>query len=140
MTPPSDTGAAGPAHDSRSTTTLLSDLVNQVSELFRKEIQLFRAEIHEKTTQAFAALGMIVGGLILVVTAINVLTAALVAGLVELGLGEGWAALIVGIAAAIIAYGLVNSGVQSLKASSLAPERTQRQLAKDAKVAKESVT
>lgn len=140
MTPPSDTSAAGPAPESRSTTTLLSDLVNQVSELFRKEIQLFRAEINEKTTQVFAALGMIVGGLILVVTAINVLTAALVAGLAELGIPEGWAAVIVGVAAAIIAYGLVNSGVQSLKASSLAPERTQRQVQKDAQVAKEKMT
>lgn len=138
--PRSTTGAAaGPAVESRSTTTLLGDLVHQVSELFRKEIQLFRAEIGEKTNQAVTAAGLIVGGIVLAITAINVLAAALIAGLAELGIDSGWAALIVGVALAVIGYGLVNSGIQSLKASSLAPDRTQRQIQKDVQVAKESV-
>ena len=136
MTPPSENAPV----ETRSTTGLMSDLINQVSDLFRMEIQLFRAEINEKTTQAMTAIGLIVGGIVLAVTALNVLVMALVAALAALGIDGGWAALIVGVAAAIIAYALINSGVQSLKASSLAPERTARQLQKDAEVAKETVT
>lgn len=128
-----------PHPEDRSTTNLVGDLINQSSDIFRKEVQLFRAEISEKSTQAIAAVGMIAGGLILALTAINVLAAALVAALAELGIESGWAALIVGVAIAIIGYALVNSGVQSLKASSLTPDRTVSSVQKDINVAKESV-
>lgn len=128
-----------PAAENRSTTTLLTDLVNQVTELFRKEIQLFRAEIGEKVSDVGTAVGMIVAGLVLALVAANALVAALIAGLAEMGIGGGWAALIVGVALALIGYGLVNSGVKSMKASNLAPERSARSLQKDVTVAKESV-
>lgn len=144
MTAPADPHSTaepglGAATESRSTTTLLTDLVNQITELFRKEIQLFRAEIGEKINDVGAALGMIVAGLVLALTAANALVVALIAALAEMGIGSGWAALIVGVAIALIGYGLVNSGMKSLKASNLAPERSARSLHKDMTVAKESV-
>lgn len=143
MTPRNDTGnvpAEEPhAPEHRSTATLLTDVVDQVSELFRKELQLFRAEIGEKTNQAFAAMGMIAGGLVLVLVALNALMASLIALIVWLGLEEGWAALVAGIVVAIIGYILVSSGRKKLKASSLAPNRTADSLRRDADTARESV-
>ena len=143
MTPRNETGN-GPteehrAPEHRSTATLMTDVVDQVSELFRKELQLFRAEIGEKTNQAFAAMGMIVGGVVLVLVALNALMASLIALIAWLGLEEGWAALIAGVLVAVVGYAFVSSGTKKLKASSLAPNRTTESLRRDAHTAKESV-
>lgn len=122
----------------RSTARLLSDAVNQMAELFRKEMQLLRAEMGEKTNHVFAAVGMIVGGIVLVLVALNALMAALVALLVALGLEEGWAALIAGVVVAVIAYALVSIGRRNLSASHLAPGRTAASIQRDAELARES--
>lgn len=124
----------------RSAASLLGDLAHQIPELFRKELQLFRAEIGEKTNQAFAAIGMIVGGLVIALTALNVLAAALVAALEEAGLAAGWAALIVGVGLAIVAYLLARKGADDLKATNLAPNKTARAVSKDAQMAKEKIS
>ena len=81
----------------RSASSLLGDLVSQVTELFRKEIMLLRAELGEKATQAVTACGLIVAAVVLALTALNVLAAALVVALENLGIPGGWAALIVGV-------------------------------------------
>ena len=130
------TEAAAPEH--RSTGALLTDVVNQVTSLFRKELQLFRAEIGEKTNQAMAAVGMVVFGLVLLLVALNALMTALIALLVALGMGPGWASLVAGLAVLIIGYALISSGRRSLKASSLAPNRTAESLKRDARTAKEA--
>ena len=122
----------------RSTGMLLTDMVNQISNLFRKELQLFRAEVGEKANAASAAVGMIVTGGILLLVALNALMTALIALLVALGLAAGWASLTAGAAVAIIGYALISSGRKSLKGSSLAPHRTVESLQRDARTAKEA--
>lgn len=128
------------AEHERSAPALVGDLLNQTSELFRKEIQLFRAEVGEKTSQVFMAVGLLAAAAVIALTALNVLAAALVAALDNLGLSGGWAALIVGVAFAILAYILAQKGINDLKAQNLTPDRTQRSLAKDAALAKEKVS
>ena len=124
------------SYDERSTMGLLNDLVNQVSNLFRKEFALFRAETGEKLNQVFTAVGMIVAGVVMALVALVVLATALVAALAELGLAPGWAALIVGGGIAIIAVFLAIKGVNDLRASQLAPQRTVHSLEKDAEIVK----
>ena len=87
----------------RSAPALVGDLVHHVTELFRKEVQLLRAELGEKADQVFAALGFIVAAVVVALTALNVLAAAIVAGLTNAGIAAGWAALIVGVAFAAAA-------------------------------------
>lgn len=125
--------------DNRSAPALIGDLVNQTSDLFRKEVQLLRAEVSEKTTQATIAAGMIVGAVVVGLVALNVLAAALVAALAEL-VGAGWAALIVGSILAIIAYVMASKGVSDLKMTNLTPERTAHAVSQDATMAKEKVS
>jgi TRAP-type C4-dicarboxylate transport system permease small subunit len=125
--------------DDRSAPSLIGDLVTHVTELFRKEIQLLRAEINEKTTQAAAAVGMIVAGVIFALTALNVLAAALVVAIENLGVPAGWAAVIVGVIFAVIALILASRGMNNLKASSLAPDRTARAASRDAALVREKV-
>ena len=121
----------------RSATSLVGDLVHHVTELLRKELQLLRAELGETANQVFAACGMLAASLVIAIVSLNVLAAALVAAVAALGIETGWAALIVGVALALIAFGLAAKGRSDLKASNLTPERTARSLSKDAALAKE---
>jgi hypothetical protein len=125
--------------DDRSLKDLLVDLSNSITTLFRKEIQLARAETSEKVTQIGVALGSIAGGAILALAALIVLLQALVIGIAEAGVPAGWASLIVGVIVAVIAYVLIHKGTSDLKASNLAPNRTVDSLKRDAQVAKEQV-
>ena len=123
--------------DERSFKDLIGDLSNSITTLFRKEIQLVRAETSEKVTQVGIALGSIAGGAILAMAALIVLLQALVIGIAEMGVPAGWASLIVGVIVAAIAYALIHKGTSDLKASNLAPSRTVDSLKRDAQVAKE---
>lgn len=123
--------------DERSLKELIGDLSGSVSTLFRKEIQLARAETSEKITQSMVAVGAIAGGAILALAALLVLLQALVIALSELGVPPGWASLIVGVVVAAIAYFMIHKGTNDLKASSLAPDRTMDSLRRDAQLAKE---
>jgi hypothetical protein len=123
----------------RSAPALVGDLIGNVSELIRKEIQLLRAELNEKSTKAMVALGSIAAGLVVGLTALNVLAAALVVALERAGVPGGWSALIVGVVLAVIAFALARGGIAALKEASLAPERTARAVTRDAKMAKEQM-
>ncbi len=121
----------------KSTGGLLSDALTHVSSLVRSEVDLARAEVNENLNSAGVAVGMIIGAVVVALTALNVLSAALVAALTEAGIPAGWSALIVGVAFAIIAYIMVNKGTNDLKLSSLAPSRTAKNVKRDAQAVKE---
>ncbi len=123
--------------DDRSLKELFSDLTQSVTTLFRKEIELARAEISEKMSQAGVAAGALAAGGILALAALIVLLQALVIALAELGLAPALSALIVGGVVAIIAFALIYKGMNDLKASSLAPTRTVESLRRDAHMVKE---
>ena len=130
-----DPNAAG-----RPTGSLVSDALNQISRLIRGEVALARAEVEENIRSAGAGIGMVVAGLVIALTALNVLAAALVAAVAEMGLEEGWAALIVGVLLAVVAAILASSGAKKLSPGSLAPSRTVENLRRDAETLKESTT
>lgn len=123
----------------RSAPALIGDLVGNMTELVRKEVQLLRAEMNEKLTDVIAGAGMILAAMVLVIVALNVLAAALVAALTNFGFNAGWAALIVGVIFAGVAWMLATKGISNLKASNLTPERTAHAVSKDAAMAKEKV-
>jgi Putative Actinobacterial Holin-X, holin superfamily III len=123
--------------DDRSLKDLLGDLTGNITTLFRKEIQLARAETSEKISQVGYAIGSIAGGGILALAALIVLLQALVIGITEAGVPAGWASLIVGVVVAVIAYVLIHKGTSDLKAGNLAPTRTMDSMKRDAHVVKE---
>ncbi|QYX58285.1 phage holin family protein [Roseovarius sp. SCSIO 43702] len=126
-----------PTHN-KSTTEILSDALNHVSALVRKEVDLARAEISENLNKAGVAVGLIAGALIVALVSLNVLAAALVAALTNAGLDAGWSSLIVGVVLAVIALVMVGKGLNDLKLSSLAPTRTTENIKRDAQAVKES--
>jgi hypothetical protein len=127
-------------HDSRSVPELLGDMLTQLSLLFRKEIQLARAEMNEKVSDAGGAIPGMAGGAGLAFAGLILLLMAAAAGLSAwLELAAGWSLLIVGVLAALIGYALIRSGMSKLKATNLTPHRTAEQLSRDAQAAKEQV-
>ena len=124
-------------HSTKSAGGLVQDAMSNVSALVRNEVDLARAEINENLTKAGVAAGMIAAGAIVVLVALNVLAAALVAALTEAGLDGGWAALMVGVVLAVIAYVMIQKGMNDLKLSSLAPTRTAKNVRRDAEAVKD---
>ena len=123
---------------SKTASGLVGDALGHVSALVRNEVDLARAEVNENLKSAGVAIGLIVGAVVVALVALNVLVAAVVAGLTEAGLHGGWAALIVGVVLAGIAYAMAHKGTSDLKLSSLAPTRTAENLKRDAEAVKEA--
>jgi hypothetical protein len=126
--------------EARSVPELLADMVNQLTLLFRKEMQLARAEMSEKAADVGNAVPGIAGGAGLAFSGLILLLFAAAAGLSRwLDLAAGWGLLIVGVLAVIIGYALVRTGMSRLRATNLTPHRTAEQLSRDARAAKEQV-
>lgn len=130
----------------RSLTDLLGSLAGDISGLFRKEVQLAKAEVSEKLDDALDASKGLAIGAVLAIGAIGVFLAALVTGLswllVAFGMSEGVsefvAALVVALVVGGIAWSFISKSLDAWKASRLNLDRTTNSLARDAEVVKES--
>ena len=121
----------------KSIPELFSELVDHMPRLFRKEVQLAKAEAAEKVQQATGAIVyMAIGGVVLLASLIMLLH-AIVAWLVVLGIDIQWGTLIVALVVAVIGYILLQKGMSDIKASNLKPNRTVEQLRTDARATKE---
>ena len=116
--------------DDRSLGELFSELASDTSNLVRQEINLAKAEMTQKATEAGRQAGMIGVGGVLAHTALLALVTALVAGLSAFM--PIWAsALLVGIVLAIAGYVLIRQGVDKLKQLNPKPEQTIETLKED---------
>ena len=130
----------------RSITDLLGGLAGDISGLFRKEIQLAKAEVSEKVDHAVdSSKGLAIGG-VLAIGAVGVFLTALVTGLSWLLLGFGMSepaasfvgSLVVALVVGGIAWSFISKSLEAWKASRLTLDRTTHSLARDAEVVKES--
>jgi uncharacterized membrane protein YqjE len=119
----------------RTVPGILTDLLTQFTQLLRTEGELARAELSEKVNQVGMGLTLVVGGAVLLIPALVVLLGAAVAALERAGYAPHWSALIVGGAALMIGLVLLMIGINRLKAESLMPRKTIRQLREDRSVA-----
>ena len=129
-----------PRPDNRPFSELVTDALDQFAALVRGEVALVRAEVDQKLHRAMSGVWLVVAAVIFALVALNVLSAALVAGVAELGLATGWAALIVGVAFLGLALAFWMAGAKALKPDALTPDRTARNLRRDATTIKEAVT
>lgn len=125
---------------------LFSSLALDFSGLFRKEIELAKAEASEKIDLAIKAGISLAIGAVLAIGAIGVFLAALVTGgtalLVQAGMAPAaasfLAALIVTVVVGGVAWAFIARGLDGLKADKLGMERTANSLRADAATLKES--
>ena len=132
-------------NDSRSLGELLSGLVSDISGLFRKEIQLAKAETSEKVGEMMGAVVSLMIGGVLALGALGVLLSALVTLIASFFVAQGMdptlssalAAGIVTIVVGIIGWVFISKGLNALKASNLNLNRTTASLSRDADIVKE---
>lgn len=121
--------------DPRTLPELVSQLTTDLATLVRKESELVRTELSEKLHSAGKAAGEIAAGGLLMVAALLVLLQALVLALSKI-MDPLWASLLVGVVVAALGYVLVRAGTKMLKPGNLTPDRSARQLQKDAELMK----
>jgi hypothetical protein len=132
-------------NESRPIAELLGGLVNDLSTLFRQEVQLAKTEASEKVSQATGAAASIAIGGVLVLGALGVLLAAIVSLLAALFVNMGMdptlanalSAFSVTAVVGIAGWTFINRGTSALKASNLNLNRTASSLGRDANIVKE---
>ena len=129
------------AHDLRNSGLVqaLTDLLGDLADLLRKELQLAKAEITEKIVSRLrASVWMVVAGALGLVAALLLVEAAVFA-IASFGIALHWACLIVAslfTAAASAAFFQGRAQAQD----ELLPTRSARQISQDIRTAKEQLT
>ena len=109
---------------------LLGELANNSAALVRDEIELAKQEMREKANILRSGVVTTAVGALISFVALLTLTAAAVAGLARFM--DTWlAALIVGVALALIGGSIALSGIARIKQTSLKPEQTIETLEED---------
>ncbi len=113
-------------------------LLSDGSLLIRQEIKLAKAEAEEKIDQAQSGLIALAVGLLIAMVALLVLVQALVVALGNL-MPPSLAALLVGVALAVIAFVAITKAQADLKPKNLAPRRTVKSVSESAIAIKEAI-
>ena len=110
------------AHSERSVPEVLQDIIGNVQEILRSEVQLAKTELKEEAAEAATPIIRMGVGLLLAAYAVGLL---LLAAVYELAIIMSMrsAALLVGAVVAIVAVLLINSGVSGLKRINMKSER-----------------
>jgi hypothetical protein len=120
-------------------TQALTDLLADLADLLRKELQLAKTEITEKIASRLrASVWMVVSGVLGMVAAFLLVEAA-VFGIASFGIALHWSCLLV---AAVLAADATAAFFQGRAAAQdeLLPTRTAKQISQDIKMAKEQLT
>ncbi len=140
--PPHGSNGHAAERDGRTLPELFSDLWRGTSTLVHEELELAKADVSEKVSQAAHATGaMAIGGgvafagfLVLLLAAANALAMVL-----PIGMAAWLSPLIVGGVVLIIGLIMVSGGRNRLKAGNLEPTRSMQSLRRDRQLVKEHV-
>jgi hypothetical protein len=110
---------------------LIGNISNDLSQLFRQEVDLAKAELKQEAAKAGKAAGMLGGAGFAGYLAVVLLSFAAVFGLANV-MDAGWAALIVAVIWAIIGAVLYTTGRKQLKSVDPVPHRTVDTIKEDA--------
>ncbi|MEU4620834.1 phage holin family protein [Actinoplanes sp. NPDC023801] len=123
-------------HDDRVAETSVGEIIGNItddlSQLFRQEVELAKVEIRQEATKAGKAAGMLGGAGFAGYLAVVLLSFAVVFGLSNV-MDPGWAALIVAIVWGAIGAVLFVNGRKKLKTVDPVPRRTAETLKEDAR-------
>jgi hypothetical protein len=113
---------------------LIGDALRESSDLARKELTLFKAELAQNVTTILIGVAMMAAAGIFAIAALILFTEALVKWLATVVGSEALSALIVGGIMAAVAVGLVLYGRSTMSAASLAPTRSIKSVQRDTQV------
>ena len=132
-------------NESRPLADLLGGLAGDISTLFRKEVQLAKAEASEKVTETMAGVSSIAIGGVLALGALGVFLSAIVSLLAAFLVGQGFdptmanavSAFVVTAVVGIAGWISISKGLHALKGGNLNMNRTAASLGRDANIVKE---
>jgi hypothetical protein len=127
---PADTSVRPDPADT-SVGELIGNISNDMSQLFRQEVDLAKAELKQEAARAGKAVGILGGAGFAGYLAVVLLSFALVFGLANV-MDAGWAALIVAVIWAVIGAVLYANGRKKLKTVDPMPHRTVDTIKEDA--------
>ena len=125
------------AAEARQITSLMGDAVEQLGKLVQNEVELAKAELSQKVSQAGKGIALLLGAGILFIPVLVVLLITLALWLQSLGLSPVVAHLLAAAAGAVCSVVLALVGKKQLEADKLTPKVTMNQVRKDMQVAKE---
>jgi hypothetical protein len=123
--------------EDRSLSELLSDVTTEVATLFRKEVELAKAETTEQVSRAAKAGGMLGAAAVIGFLDLILFSFAAAWAMSEV-VPEGVAFAIVGVVFAIVAGVLFSAGKKRLANVNPVPNQTVQTLREDVQVAKDS--
>jgi uncharacterized membrane protein YqjE len=124
---------------SRPLTSVLTQIVSDVTHLLQTEIRLARAEINEKVSRVATNGKLLAVGAVLSLVGLLVAALAIVAWLAVAGMPEEWGLTLVGAVLLIAGVALAIKGSKGLSVPALKPQRTLDQLHADVSTVKEQV-
>lgn len=131
MTAPYPAGRAGGDPADTSVGELIGNISDDLSRLFRQEVELAKAEVKQEAAKAGKAAGMLGGAAFAGYLAVVLLSFALIFGLGNV-MDLGWAALIVAVVWGVIGAVLYANGRRKLKTVDPVPHRTVDTIKEDA--------
>ena len=125
------------SNDLNAIPRLFGDAVEQLGKLVQNKVQLARAELAQKMTQASIGAAYVTGAAILSIPVLVVLLIAMALWLTQLGLSPVVAHLAAAACGAVISVILAMVGMSHLKPENLKPKVTMQQVERDITTAKE---
>ena len=125
------------SNDLNAIPRLFGDAGEQLGKLVQNEVQLARAELAQKMTQASIGAAYVTGAAILSIPVLVVLLIAMALWLTQLGLSPVVAHLAAAACGAVISVILAMVGMSHLKPENLKPKVTMQQVERDITTAKE---
>lgn len=125
---PANRAAVDGTGESDNVVDLLKQLAGQGSHLAEQQLALIKAEMRESTNELKTAAGSMAGAAVVGLSGLGVTLMGLAYLLGDAIDNVPLATLIVGLVTLGIAYALYSMGAKKMKATHLAPDRTQRTL------------
>jgi putative superfamily III holin-X len=128
---PPDRETVRAGEEDKSIGQLIGDISDDLSRLFRQEVELAKAEVRQEASKAGKAAGMLGGAGLAGYMVVVLLSLAAVFGLGNV-MDLGWAALVVAVVWAVVGAVLYANGRRKLRTVSPVPKQTVETLREDA--------
>jgi hypothetical protein len=119
--------------DPRSLGEMFADLTRETRTLIQQEIQLAKTELSQNASRMTGSVTLIAAGGLIAYGGLLAIVAAVVLGLIAIGLAAWAAALLGGLVIAGIGYALLRVGLATFRPRDLTPRQTIETLKEDAR-------
>lgn len=125
--------------DDRSLGELFAELARETSTLVRQELRQAGTEMSQRATGVGKEVGLLAAGALVIYAGFLALVAALILGLIDVGLDWWLAALLVGLVLGGVGYALVERARSAIRRADILPRKTMDNLREDQEWVKEQI-